>query len=100
MIYGIIGWFGIGFIYKYDGIVKAQEYCEGAQAVLERTCRVRYVDLENSFYLNDNDPKHHSKIATEMFERLKLPLIIIPPQSPDLNPVGHVWAELKRRKKT
>jgi transposase len=89
LLFGIIGWYGFGALTHYNGIVKAKEYCTFTEGNLERTCRIRGVDIENSFYLHDNDPKHRSKMATAMFERLKLRLVNIPPQSPDLNPIEH-----------
>ena len=44
----------------------------------------------------DNDPKHTSKVLAKWLEDNKVKLLEWPTQSPDLNPIENVLADLKK----
>ena len=83
----------MGRLHRIEGIMCGPDYVEILDKDYLSTLKdlkLRQTGKEGVIFQQDNDPKHHSKVAEEWFRKKNVKCLLWPPSSPNMNIIEHV----------
>ena len=93
MFWGCIGWFGVGPLVVVDGALNSEGYVE----ILSEHLLPVLEEHDGMIFQQDGAPIHRSAYTTNWLRNNDIQILPWVGQSPDLNPIEHLWDHVDRQ---
>lgn len=81
MVWGCMGWNGVGIMVEVEGRMKSDQYVRILGEGLLESIQNSGISPADVIFQQDNDPKHTSGLATQFFNKQEINVLDWPAQS-------------------